>query len=337
MKQIALILAFSVMFSLVVIAPAHSDVNIDRISDVVPEEIDKGDVAKRRTFKDIRRDVRDFKRTATTVRDIIHRAKIVRHDIAVDSFVIRMDKTIEILSTNNIDVTALEALKTDFENAYEALQTSDNPDVTKDSLKAIVEEFKAKAVELKGDLNLEDEVRAAKEAAKGELEETRKAAWTHAKDGILNSFDRHYDNLKRHIELWEDHGFDVTEIQTIADSISALRDDLETAIDNRDRESVRDITRQVKDLYREARTLHKDNVKDRFCDRIGNIEDKITKIEDRLGEEITDKQLERLNKIKDKLSDRKDRCANEIPVPPVEPSVIEPVDDTSEPLVEATA
>jgi hypothetical protein len=75
--------------------------------------------------------------------------------------------------------------------------------------------------------------------------------WTVHKDYRLKIYDLHVEKAGAVIGVLDEHGCDVTGLQATLGQINEQRDPLKTALDNKDRDALKTINQQLKDLWQE--------------------------------------------------------------------------------------
>jgi hypothetical protein len=91
-------------------------------------------------------------------------------------------------------------------------------------------------------------------ALKGDL-------WAVHKDYRLKIYDLHVEKAGAVITVLENHQCDVTGLNTVLGEINSQRDPLKTALENRDRDALKTVNKELKDLWQEFRKGVRDSIR----------------------------------------------------------------------------
>jgi hypothetical protein len=86
--------------------------------------------------------------------------------------------------------------------------------------------------------------------------------WTVHKDYRLKIYGLHVEKAGAVIDVLEEHGCDVTELNGLLGEIEGQREPLKTALDNKDRDALKTVNKELKDLWQELRKGVRDSIRE---------------------------------------------------------------------------
>ena len=101
--------------------------------------------------------------------------------------------------------------------------------------------------------------------------------WTVHKNYRLKIYDLHVEKAGAVITVLENHQCDVTGLNSILGEINSQREPLKTALDNKDRDALKTVNKELKDLWQEFRKGVRDSI--RACSGTPSSEDPVEQAE----------------------------------------------------------
>lgn len=203
--------------------------------------------------------------TRELVRERTKEAKAVRYDYAFELSSIEMEKIIEYLESKNINTSELGQIRDEFYQKYSDLQENESQDEIIGEMRQISSEFTEKVKEL-----ATDHAAAASEYAlqymnqnNASMNQIRAENWGYMKNVSLDIFDRRVENAERVLSVFENHSIiDVTQLRASLQEITAMRTQLEAAFNAQNEEQAKNVTEQIREMWREYKNLHAQAVRE---------------------------------------------------------------------------
>ncbi len=244
------------------------------------------------------------------------KAKALFDKAAVQEKIIAMKAVIKKAKDFNADTTELEALQADLEDAGDGLANlAGKPgyNAKVQEIKAIISQFREKAhakAELEGnEAEVQEEIEDALDEAETDLNAEKDSAKAKAKEVLLGVFDLHVCIAKERMEKLSNAGIDVTGMDAKIQEMEALRDDYAAALEAWDREEIRRVSAEIRELWKE---IMRNNWKAQAAKIVKNAENAKTKLQEtiaKLQEEGVDTtQIEAaLQRMNEKVQQAKEK------------------------------
>ena len=184
----------------------------------------------------------------------VQQARATRYDYAYSNFVTEGREKINELKERGMDVEELnQTLNEISENYLEAYRAEDPTERTQ-NMREKAEQFRNQFEETAGEEAEEIREQAREripEEARQNLQGIRNEAWENVKSAALNVFDNRVEAAENKINAYQQAGFNTTEMEEALDELQELREDLENAFDEGDREQVQEVRADIREKWQE--------------------------------------------------------------------------------------